>query len=156
MDLIKIMERFPNQGACIERLEEIPWGNVSRCPKCEGKHLKRKNESGTGRIGRYHCGDCGASFKVTSGTIFQDTKIPLQLWFLANVLMANAKKSLSSCQLARDLGLQQRATWCIMMKIRVEMAKNSSLLEGIVSPDETYIRGNVRRISTETSLKVCQ
>ncbi len=124
MDLIKVMERFPNQGACIEHLEGIRLGNKSRCPKCEGKHLKRKNESGTERIGRWHCGDCGASFKVTSGTIFQGTKIPLQLWFLAIVLMANAKKSLSSCQLAHDLGLQQRTAWRIMMKIRVEMVKN--------------------------------
>ncbi len=35
--------------------------------------------------------------------------------------------------------MQQRAAWRIMMKIRVEMAKNSSLLEGIVEDDETYI-----------------
>ncbi len=145
MDILSVMERFPDQAACIEHLEEIRWQNKPRCPKCEGLNPTRKNESGLGWIGRWHCTDCGASFKVTSGTIFAGTKIPLQKWFLAITLMANAKKSLSSCQLARDLGLQQRASWRIMMKIRAEMAKNSSLLEGIVEADETYIGGKRKK-----------
>ena len=75
---------------------------------------------------------------MTSGTLFQGTKIPLQKWFLAISLIANAKKGLSSCQLSRDLGLQQKAAWRIMMKIRTEMAKSSPLLTGIVEADETY------------------
>ena len=53
--------------------------------------------------------------------------------------MANAKKSLSSCQLARDLGLKQRAIWRPMMAIRTEMGKDNVLLQGIVEADETYI-----------------
>ena len=59
--------------------------------------------------------------------------------------MANAKKSLSSCQLARDLGLQQKAAWHLMMKIRAEMADNSSLLTGIVEADETYLGGKGKK-----------
>ena len=145
MNLVEVMERFPDQETCIEHLEEIRWGDKPRCPKCEGGYLTRKNESGHGRIGRWHCSDCGASLKVTSGTIFQGTKIPLQKWFLAISLMANAKKSLSSCQLARDMGLQQRAAWRIMMKIRTEMGKNSPILTGIVEVDETYIGGRNRK-----------
>ena len=112
---------------------------------CEGKDLTRKNESGLGRIGRWHCSDCGASFKVTTGTLFAGTKIPLQKWFLAITLMANAKKSLSSCQLARDLGLQQKATWRIMIKIRSEMAKKSPILSGVVEADETHIGGKRKK-----------
>ena len=77
MDILSVMERFPDQAACIEHLEEIRWQNKPRCPKCEGLNPTRKNESGLGRIGRWHCTDCGASFKVTSGTIFAGTKIPL-------------------------------------------------------------------------------
>lgn len=79
-----------------------------------------------------------------SGTIFHGTKIPLQKWFLAIVLMANAKKSLSSHQLARDLGLKQKAVWR-MMCIRAEMAKKNVILEGIVEADETYIGGKRRK-----------
>ena len=141
MDIVSVMERFPDQEACIEHLEGIRWGENPHCPKCEGSNLVRKNESGLGRVGRWHCSDCGPSFKDTSGTIFQGTKIPLQKWFLATLLIVYAKKGLSSCQLARDLGVKQKAAWSIMMKIRAEMSKNSSALEGIVEADETYIGG---------------
>lgn len=79
------------------------------------------------------------------GTVFHGTKIPLQKWFVAIALMANAKKSLSSHQLARDLGLQQKAAWRLMTCIRAEMAKESVFLEGIVEADETYIGGRRRK-----------
>ena len=146
MNLVSVMEQFPDQESCIEHLESIRWGNNPQCPKCEGVNLERKTESG---LGRWHCSDCGASFKVTSGTLFAGTKIPLQKWFLAISLIANAKKGLSSCQLARDLGLQQKAAWRIMMKIRAEMAKSSSLLEGIVEADEHISGVETRRIMIE-------
>ena len=82
---------------------------------------------------------------MTSGTVFQGTKIALQKWFMAIALMANAKKSLSSCQLARDLGLKQKAAWCMMKCIRTEMGKDNVLLQGIVEADETYIGGKSRK-----------
>ena len=53
----------------------------------------------------------------------------------------NAKKSLSSHQLARDLGLNQKTAWRMETCIRAEMAKDSVLLQGIVEADETYIGG---------------
>ncbi|RKU30262.1 hypothetical protein C6497_04685 [Candidatus Poribacteria bacterium] len=76
--------------------------------------------------------------------MFTGTKIALRKWFLAIALMANAKKSLSSCQLSRDLGLKQKATWCMMMCIRAEMGKDNVLLQGIVEANETYIGGSSR------------
>ena len=59
--------------------------------------------------------------------------------------MANAKKSLSSCQLARDLGLKQKAAWRMMKCIRTEMGKDNVLLQGIVEADETYIGRKSRK-----------
>lgn len=76
-----------------------------------------------GHVGRWHCHDCGASFKVTSGTVFHGTEIVLQKWFLAICLIRNAKKSLSSHQLARDLDLNQKTAWYIMTRIRSKMEK---------------------------------
>lgn len=145
MDLVKIMEMFPTQEECMAYLEHLRWAGSPECPHCESTHVKRRKEHDTGRIGRYNCHDCKSTFKVTHGTLFQGTKIALQKWFLAIVLMLNAKKSLSSHQLARDLGLQQKACWRMMMCIRAEMAKDSVLLEGIVEADETYIGGRKRK-----------
>ena len=147
MNLIEVMERFPDQESCIDYLERIRWRNKPVCPHCESKDVVRKKEEGVGRVGRYNCHDCNASFKVTCGTVFHGTKIKLQKWFLAISLIVNAKKSLSSCQLARDLDLNQKTAWYIMSRIRAEMAKktNGLLLQGIIEADETYIGGKPRK-----------
>lgn len=145
MNLIAVMERFPTQEDCIDYLERIRWHGSPECPHCESTHVRRRNERDEGRIGRWNCHQCKSTFKATHGTVFQGTKIPLQKGFLAISLMAHAKKSLSSCQLARDLGLKQKAAWSLMMKIRAEMGKENVILEGIVEADETYIGGKVRK-----------
>ena len=145
MNLIEIMERYPDQENCIEHLERIRWRGKPVCPLCGCVEVVRKKENGVGRVGRWHCSACKASFKVTHGTVFHGTKIPLQKWFLAISLMANAKKSLSSCQLARDLGVKQKTCWRIMMALRAEMGKDNVLLQGIVEADETYIGGKGKK-----------
>ena len=83
MDLIKVMETFPTQEECIAYLERLRWQGSPECPHCEATHIRRRNEHDTGRIGRWNCHACKSTFKVTHGTIFQGTKIPLQKWFLA-------------------------------------------------------------------------
>jgi transposase-like protein len=106
----------------------------------------RKKENGVGRVGRWHCSACKASFKVTHGTVFHGTKIPLQKWFLAISLILNAKKGLSSYQLQRDLDLNQKTAWYMLTRIRAEMSKKGgALLQGIIEADETYIGGKPRK-----------
>ena len=147
MNLIEVMERFPDQEACIEHLERLRWRGKPVCPHCESKDVVRKTEDGIGRVGRYNCHDCNASFKVTCGTVFHHTKIPLQKWFMAIAMITNAKKSLSSYELARDLDLKQKAAWYLMTRVRAEMANKTSpiVLQGIIEADETYIGGKPRK-----------
>lgn len=148
MNLIEVMVRFPDQEACIEHLEQIRWGDTPKCPHCESQEVyKRDHETETGRIGRWNCQSCNATFKVTCGTVFHGTKVALQKWFVAIALIMNAKKSLSSHQLARDLSLNQKTAWYIMTRIRAEMAEktNAILLQGIIEADETYIGGKPRK-----------
>lgn len=147
MDLIKVMERFPTQESCIAYLEQVRWGKgYPHCPHCGTTDVAKRSETETGRIGRWNCHDCQATFKVTHGTVFHGTKIALQKWFLAISLIANAKKSLSSHQLARDLDLNQKTAWYLVTRIRAEMAKKGRvLLKGIIEADEIYIGGKPRK-----------
>lgn len=146
MNLVEVMELFPDQQTCISFLEHIRWGDNPTCVHCGGDRITKRKETATGRIGRWNCNSCKVSFKVTQGTVFHGTKIPLQKWFLAIALMVNAKKSLSSCQLARDLDIKQKAAWYMMTRIRAEMAdKTDPLLSGIIEADETYIGGKPRK-----------
>ena len=146
MNLIEVIERFPDQESCIEHLERVRWRGTPHCTHCGSVSIKRKKESGVGRVGRWHCPDCKASFKVTHETVFHGTKIPLQKWFMAIALILNAKKGLSSYQLQRDLDLNQKTAWYLLVRIRAEMSKKGgALLQGIVEADETYIGGRPRK-----------
>jgi transposase-like protein len=145
MNLITIFQKFPNQQACIDRLEMVRWPmGVAFCPFCQSERVARKAENE--RIGRWNCHECSNSFNVLSGTIFQGTHIELQKWFLAIALMADAKKSLSSYQLARDLEMNQKTAWRMQQCIRSAMTTDEGkLLQGIIEMDETYVGGKPRR-----------
>ena len=144
MNLITIFQRFPDQEACIAHLERIRFGDEPFCPLCGSLHVARKADGN--RIGRWNCHTCKSSFNVLSKTIFQKTRVPLQKWFLGIGLMINAKKSLSSYQLARDLDLTQPTALYMQARIRASMAgEERELLQGIIEADETYIGGKPRK-----------
>lgn len=144
MNLVQIFTRFPDQEACLEHLEGLRWGDSPACPHCGSLKVARKAENK--RRGRWNCHDCSSSFNVLSGTIFQKTRVPLQKWFLAIGLIVNAKKSLSSCQLHRDLDITQPTAWYMQQRIRAAMASEQGpMLQGILEIDETYIGGKPRK-----------
>lgn len=140
MNLISMFREFPTQASCIAHLESVRWPVKTSCPGCGSVRVGRKKENN--RVGRWNCHDCHISFNVLSGTIMEKTKIPLQRWFLGIALMVNAKKSLSSCQLARDLEMNQGSCWYMQQRIRAAMASEEyQFLCGIVEADETYVGG---------------
>ena len=142
MSIISIAGRFSSQEDCIRYLEEIRWKGNTKCPYCGGLKVTRKNEKG--RSGRWNCSGCHSSFTVLQGTIFHKTRIPLRKWFLGIALMVNAKKGISSCQMARDLDLNQSTCWYMQQRIRAAMTVDKELLQGIVEADETYVGGKSR------------
>ncbi len=144
MNLISIFSKYPTQESCLEHLETVRWGDNPTCPHCRSDKVARKNE--LDKVGRWNCHACKSSFNVLSGTIMQKTKVPLQKWFLAIGLMANAKKRLSSCQLARDLDVRQQTVGYMQTRIRVAMVnRERHLLQGIIEADETYLGGKPRK-----------
>ena len=144
MNLMAIIERFPTQESCIAHLEKIRWADNPTCPRCTSENVARKTIRG--KTGEWNCHLCKSTFNVMTKTMFQGTQVPLQKWFLAICLMANAKKSLSSPQLARDLALTQPTALYMQHRIRAEMGrKPSKLLQGIIEVDEAYVGGKPRR-----------
>ena len=144
MDLITIFRRFPDQQACIEHPEAIRWGDDPHYPKCGSTHVTRKCDGD--RVGCWNCHDCHASFNVLSGTVFEKSRMPLQKWFLVIGLMVNAKKSLSSYQLARDVELTPQTALYMQQRIRAAIAADQApLLHGIVEADETCVGGKPRK-----------
>jgi len=94
----------------------------------------------------YQCLDpnCGHQFTATTGTIFNDSHLPLQKWMLRTAIMCNAKKGVSAKQLQRDLECSYKTAWYLSHRIREAMAVgnfNDQKLTGTVEVDETFIGG---------------
>ena len=89
------------------------------CPYCKSENTTRRTDNTL----RHRCYECCVSFSVTVGTIFHHTHLPLQKWFLAIMLMLNAKKGLSALQLSRDLDVNKNTAWRIAMQIRKAMTQ---------------------------------
>jgi transposase-like protein len=75
------------------------------------------------------------------GTIFENTKLDFQKWFVAISLVLNAKKGISARQLARDIDVTKDTAWFMQMRIRKAFTEYGELLEGIIEVDETYVGG---------------
>jgi transposase-like protein len=131
---------FSNEDRGRDFLEKMRWpdGRII-CPVCGVRDAYRNGDCKT-----YKCRDkdCKTNFSVTVGTIMEGTKLPLAKWFMAMYLISAHKKGISSCQLARDLGIGQKAAWFLNHRIRAMMADGSgSFLSGVVEIDETYHGG---------------
>ncbi len=141
--LIEIYRRFPTKEAAVAHLEKVRWPNGLACVYCGCDTVARHNEAA--RADRLQCWSCNRSFSATVGTIFHNSHVDLQRWFLLITLMLNAKKGLSAMQAARDLEMRRPTVWSMMHRIRGAMQDDGKLLTGLVEMDEAYIGGKPRK-----------
>lgn len=137
-NLVQLQKHFSNKQRCVEHLEGLRWGAERCCVHCGS--VKTYVCKG---FGKYKCADCKLRFSVTTGTFFENTKVPLTKWFVAMYLCLSHKKGVSSCQLARDLGVTQKTAWFILHRVRQLVVSKAPqmLLEGMVEVDESYLGG---------------
>lgn len=142
MDIVSIFQKFKTQASCIKHLEKIRWGKKPVCPYCGCIGATKVKATRY-----YHCGACNTQFSVTVGTIFHDTKLPLQKWLVAMTIICNAKKGISSRELGRQIDVNKDTAWRMQMQIRKAMAdkENNQLFTGIVEADECYIGGKPKK-----------
>lgn len=143
-----------SESQAIELLEEIRWPNGVICPHCGSKEATKlkppaqTNAKRKRRLGVWKCRhkECRKQFTVKIGTIFQNSKIPLNIWIAAFHLMCCSKKGISTLQLKRHLGITYSKTWAMAHKIRYAMSQDpvKTLLSGTVEADETFVGGKPR------------
>jgi ISXO2-like transposase domain/Transposase zinc-ribbon domain len=149
MKLIDVQKHFNTQDKCLDFLERVRWPNGVCCVKCGSLKVSRitrvaQDKNKNNRV--YQCLEaaCMHQFTATAGTIFHDSHLPLEKWFLAIALITEAKKGISALQLQRHIGVNYRTAWHLNHRIREAMAESGEL-KGIVEIDETYITPRVRR-----------
>lgn len=154
--LIDIQRELGTDEQCLAYLEAARWPSGVGCLNCGsmkvGKtvsNVKARKGPKAGQVVKtrhlYDCleKECGHQFSATTGTIFHDSHLPLNLWFHAVALVCNAKKSLSALQLQRDLGVgSYRTAWHLLHRIRKAMGPEAEApFSGKVEADETHIGG---------------
>jgi transposase-like protein len=129
--------RFASEEACRAYVISLRWPEGIRCRRCHSPSVWA-----TAR-GLYHCTFCGHQTSVLAGTIFQDTKADLRLWFRAMWYVTNQKSGVSALGLQRTLGLgSYRTAWTWLHKLRAAMVRpGRERLTGTVEVDETFLGG---------------
>lgn len=140
MNLVKLIEQFGNEEKARRHLEALRWPTGPVCSRCGSGVCSPVKGRPT-----YSCNSCKHQFSVTSGTIFNDTHLPLWKWFLAIYLMTESKKGMSACQIQRTISVSYRTAWYLCHRIRAAMREvGAEALRGIVEVDETYVGGKTR------------
>ena len=116
----KTQARFANAGAAREYLQGLLWQDGPVCAHCKtaGRVTVLKGKST--RPGVYWCNACRKPFSVTVGTIYESSKVPLNIWLYANHLLCG-KDGISAHRLARKLGVTYKTAWFMACHIRAAM-----------------------------------
>ena len=135
--LLEFEDRFATEAACRQYLSGLRWPDGFRCPRCTSASYWLTKR------GLYHCEQCGLQTSVLAGTVFQDTKQPLRLWFHAIWHVTCQKYGANALGLQRVLGLGSYHTaWTWLHKLRRAMVRpDRDRLSGVIEVDETYIGG---------------
>jgi transposase-like protein len=140
MNLVDINTLFATEDKCRELLVRLRFPEGPHCLRCKGPVVELETEKQL-----FYCKDCDYQFSVTSGTVFNDSHLPLAKWFLTTHLLCEAKKGMSACQVQRTVGMSYKTAWYLCHRIRHAMAQTDKpMLNGTGELDETYVGGKNR------------
>src|SRR5581483_3855415 len=138
--LIEAVRYFADLDTCHRYMLGVKWpdGKIV-CPKCGGENI---GNIASRRMLQCKAKGCRKQFSAKVGTIFEDSPLPLSSWFVAVWSIANAKNGVSSCELARALGVTQKTAWFMLHRVRLAMRTGTfQKMTGTTEADETYIGG---------------
>jgi transposase-like protein len=147
MNLFSLAKAFPTEDDALAYWIKTRWPDGVRCLACDNAKVYQIETKGkTGKMARlFECAECGLHFSATVGTLFHDSHLPLQKWFMAIALMCEAKKGISASQMKRHLGVTYKTAWYLCHRIRQAMQEDQGDTLGgqgqVLELDETFIGG---------------
>lgn len=137
MNLTDVSSHFTTEDRCRELLRRLRWPNGVKCIRCNAPAIDLETEKEL-----FYCKACDYQFSTTAGTIFNDSHLPLTKWFMATLLLCEAKKGISACQVQRTIGVSYKTAWYLCHRIRAAMKDaDKPLLDGTVEMDEMFVGG---------------
>ncbi len=149
MTLVDVINLFDTDEKCREMLVRLRWPDGVECPRCKMPVVELATAKQL-----FYCKDCDYQFTVTAATIFNDSHLPLQKWFLATLLLCEARKGMSANQIKRTLGVSYKTAWYLCHRIRAAMKEvDQPMLNGTIEMDETYVGGRKRGQGVKAAMK---
>ena len=149
MESVKTLQEaiihFADYDNCYRMMVELRWpdGKV-KCPHCGSEKVTYLAKN---RVWKCYTGHPMPKFSLKTGTVFEDSPLGLDKWLPALWLVVNCKNGISSCELARDLGVTQKTAWFMAHRLRFTLKDGGfGLLSGEVEADETFIGGKARNM----------
>jgi len=138
--LLDLVIAFPDEQSCIDYLTKRRWPKRIISPFNEDSKVYTLSGN------KYKCSATNKYFNVKTGTIFENTKLPLRTWFMGLYLFSSHKRGISSYQLASDLKITQKSAWFMLGRLRFAFEHSMFMkpLDGIVQADETFVGGKNR------------
>lgn len=134
--LAELCNKFRDNQVALDHFKAVRWRNGEFCPYCGHDKVY------TLKANRYQCAQCRNTFSILVGTIFENTKLPLKVWFGAMWLISNHPKGIASTTLAKDLGITQKSAWFVLHRLRYAartQSFNTPPMSGVVEVDETFV-----------------
>lgn len=131
----EFVDWFQNEEDCFQYIAKVRWPNGFTCPRCHySKSWRTKRNV-------LHCAKCGHQSSITAGSVFQDSRKPLRLWFYVMWWLVSQKTGVSAKNLEDNLGFgSYKTAWTWLHKLRRVMIRpGRDRLHGTVEVDETYI-----------------
>jgi transposase-like protein len=143
MTLVDVINLFDTDEKCRELLVRLRWPGGVECLRCKMPVVELETAKQL-----FYCKACDYQFTVTASSIFNDSHLPLQKWFIATLLLCEARKGMSANQIKRTLGVSYKTAWYLCHRIRAAMKESEQpMLDGVVEMDETYVGGVQRHRS---------
>jgi transposase-like protein len=142
--LIEAVTYFADEDAAVSHVAKRRWPNGVTCPFCGSQRVGYIRTRRT-----WQCKDCPKKkqFSVKTGTIMEDSPIPVGKWLVVMWLECNAKNSISSYEIHRSIGITQKSAWFMLHRVRLAAQSGPFVrLSGTVEADETYIGGKARNM----------
>lgn len=122
----RLFDMSPDESKARVYLEGRLWPKGTTCPTCAGQDRITTRK----RKGFYRCNKCQLDFTIRTGTILERSHIPLHKWIYAMYLMVTARKGISSMQIAKEIGVTQKAAWLMLHRLReVDSMKTPKVLD---------------------------
>jgi len=135
----EFFKKYQDDNVCLDHIMTVRYGMRHVCHKCGVEatfHRITERKA-------YACSQCGTHVYPCAGTLFENSRTSLQLWFYALYLFASTRHGVSAKELQRQLGVTYKCAWRMGHEIRKHMAEvdGEDPLGGIVEVDETYVGG---------------